>query len=41
MVTWVPSDPKTWLISAAMYPPPSTTMDFGSASSRITVSEVR
>ena len=41
MVTSVPSDPKMWLISAAMYPPPSTTIDCGRLSSRITVSEVR
>ncbi len=41
MVTLVPSDPKIWLISAAMYPPPSTIIDLGSRCIRITVSEVR
>ena len=41
MVRSVPSEPKMWLISAAMYPPPSTIIDLGSLPSRITVSEVR
>jgi hypothetical protein len=40
MVTAVPSDQKTWLISAAMYPPPSTAIDFGSVPSRMTSPEV-
>jgi len=40
MVILVPSDPKTWAISALTYPPPRMTIEAGSSSSRMTVSDV-